>query len=247
MQCTQYQSNGHTVKFCSKTIKCGRCGDSHSTQVCSNDDQKCIHCLQQHSTIKDCPVYQERKYNTRQKIISRSKFSYAEMLKNAEVSLPTSNNFELLYDVSEEAQDNNTSQYSFVKPVKRRKKANSPTQSNYIISPTPVDTPQIDRASPSCRSIAKVANPVPAITVESDYPPLPTTQDVPGFQKISNDNSDPNIHEGLKYLIDLLSDTFQFEKRWIDLLNKLIPVFVPLAKKLCDKMPLLSVLLHMNG
>jgi hypothetical protein len=56
-QCFNCQGYGHKADSCTRTVKCGKCGQNHETKKCSSDSLQCIQCKGLHAAWHhECPA-----------------------------------------------------------------------------------------------------------------------------------------------------------------------------------------------
>ena len=57
VQCFNCYGYGHYAKNCTAATRCGKCGDSHQTQICENTQVKCCQCEGHHESWHyKCPI-----------------------------------------------------------------------------------------------------------------------------------------------------------------------------------------------
>ena len=78
LRCHKCQQFGHVQKYCKNTIKCVRCGGSHSFENCPKKEEPvCFRCKEKHSAAyKGCKMYKEAKSIL--SIKTNEKISYAQ-------------------------------------------------------------------------------------------------------------------------------------------------------------------------
>jgi len=66
MRCKNCQEYGHGTKNCTNEAMCGKCGAHHSTNVCTSETRKCVHCSKDHQVgSKQCSVEMKEREITR--------------------------------------------------------------------------------------------------------------------------------------------------------------------------------------
>ena len=57
-RCYNCNRLGHTAKFCSNKVCCGKCSGEHRTDACTSVVLKCINCHGSHAAYdRNCPFY----------------------------------------------------------------------------------------------------------------------------------------------------------------------------------------------
>lgn len=232
MQCDRCQSFGHTVKFCTRKVKCSKCAGPHQSDSCDTPSEICIQCKGTHESPKSCAAYVTCKQKVRERIVSRSKFSYSDLLKTSNTTMPVvSNVYDSLGEISLDF-DDEQAHHSGFQPAKRRKRQlekPKKKRDEITLPPSPSDADLLSKRS-------------------KDWPYLPNLQDIPGFQRVTTAESNlSSVQNALLKLTDFICNALNLEKRWNDLAKKIIPTLSPFVSKLCDKLPLLNLLIELNG
>lgn len=235
MKCDRCQSFGHTSKFCANKFRCAKCGLFHESASCSSKSESCVHCEGRHTSPKECPKFLERKEVLRRQTINRSKQSYAELVKSFVTTTDSENQFLILDEGNQDNDCDDQAHCSYKPPAKRKKpppiKTSFPTATSSDTSKTPNKKSQMQIPDP-----------------HKEWPNLPKTHDVPGFRKINDsENEESSFRNSLIKVVHFICKVFDFDQRWIDLIESIIPSLTPILKPLCDKLPLLKFFLSFNG
>uniref|UniRef100_A0A1Q3FLV4 Putative i-3b cq n=1 Tax=Culex tarsalis TaxID=7177 RepID=A0A1Q3FLV4_CULTA len=101
MSCENCQQLGHTKTYCSNKSKCSKCAGPHKDVECQKQAEKCLLCGGEPHKTRKCPKYKEREDKMKRSLKERSKKSFAEILKQVNLS----NRFAPLGDEDSEEED----------------------------------------------------------------------------------------------------------------------------------------------
>lgn len=210
MHCDKCQAFGHTTKYCANKPKCGKCGDPHLTDSCQMSEEKCAKCQDKHNSLKDCPVFRQQKDVVRKKLANKSRSSYAEMVKATAPPIDTSNKYDVLANYSEELgeiSEDEEGHCSYLVPNKRKRTFRGS-------QPNPVENSSA--SSSSTKSDKKPS--------KEKFPPLPQTQEIPGFRNNRHDNQTQDVPGFRKNAHDRQSqDIPGFRKNTADIQTQDVP------------------------
>lgn len=104
MNCLNCKQLGHTATYCCNKTRCDKCGENHEGP-CTSTTVKCVYCNEAPHELSTCPRYLTRKENLKRSIKTRSRRSYAEMLRMSNPRPTTENSFDVLPIDEEEDYD----------------------------------------------------------------------------------------------------------------------------------------------
>ena len=95
LRCYRCQAYGHGSSRCTQNERCSKCGENHSSSVCTSDEPKCLHCHGKHeASDRKCPTFLQEKeivkvkhtdnisfYEARKKVTSTQGPTYASAAK----------------------------------------------------------------------------------------------------------------------------------------------------------------------
>jgi hypothetical protein len=102
MICKKCPKYGHTSQFCTGTLRCPKCGESHDGPNCRLAEFKCPNCKKSHSKLTECAAFQKLRDSTEYKAKRKLTMSYAQATKsrnNFNFQMPNNGNYENPYAV----------------------------------------------------------------------------------------------------------------------------------------------------
>ena len=276
MNCQKCWQLGHTAAFCQNKARCNKCGELHSSAVCTvkEDVQKCLYCGNSpHLKLSDCPKYKLRSEKIKNSLKASSKKSYKDILMN---SLPSDhgNRFNLLSvddpdsDESEECFEGTSTAPLIPRPRKRKMSSRDVVRKNPEILKNPKNkglNPLKTKQSPP----GQKADPL-------EYPPLEspnpqgTHQSKPSVSNDTQNSAKPSKGQSvanqpasgsntglplpsddgkfkLSDLLDLLLNLFGLDDHWKKLVNMFLPLICSALKRIASSCPLIAEIISFDA
>lgn len=249
MNCLNCKQLGHTAAYCCNKARCGKCGENHADDSCSDDTEKCVYCGETQHELPTCSVYKQRRDKIKRSLKERSKRSYADILqKTVATSLTTSNPFDLLPS-DETDSDDPLEGPSFACPGDSRKRK------SHSSSRLPRKGPKLSQSGMTNTTKPKsaAANPkqtppgLEKLKSQKEFPALPGTPKIPAVPFTPSDNQSKSGLIKFSDIVDWIFEAFNIPDPLKNLLAAFLPTVRTLLKQFAAQWPLLAAIVSFDG
>ncbi|XP_055636201.1 uncharacterized protein LOC129775454 [Toxorhynchites rutilus septentrionalis] len=248
--CTNCKKLGHSFSHCGNKFRCGKCGEKHSEDSCTQTVEKCIHCGENPHPLQECPRYKQHSDKVKRSIAGRSKRTYAEMLKTASAA-QDENQFSVLSSQESDSDSDEghitAAPESSIKDESSKRKLSSPT----VHRKKPKVT--LGRLSNSKGNSNKKTNPKapsqPVPGCSKDFTSLPREE--------RNKNAAPRTSRrkfasnrgliGFSDIVDFILNTLKIQDPLRSFISALLPSLKSYLKQLTASWPLLASIISFDG